>query len=53
MLRGGYGACNLRRPEVTVNVAAAAAIDLKRPVGAPSDSALKSPAEARRTSTRA
>jgi hypothetical protein len=52
MLRGGYVACNLRRPEVTVTIAAAAAIDLKRQVG-PADSTLKNSAEVRRAATRA
>ncbi len=53
MLRGGYNACNQRRAEVTLNIAAAAAIDLKRQVGAPGDSTPKSSADARRTATRA
>jgi hypothetical protein len=53
MMRGGYNACNQRRAEVTVNIAAAAAIDLKRQVGAPGESTPKSSADARRAATRA
>ena len=53
MLRGGFSACNEQRQEVTVNIAAAAAIDLKRQVGPAADTTPKSSADARRAAARA
>lgn len=52
MLRGGYVTCNQRRSEVSVNIAAAAAIDLKRQAASAGESAPKSSTDARKASAR-